>query len=217
MSNITLDSQLSAYELIQRSLVQINEREESQHSPIVRGELDIQNKQLICNIQNGSQKNIEKTLSQSSFQKWKRPTHEEAELHWQKIEHERWLKRQRKMDKQISAEPHHLQQAEMQLAQQESKKMCKTHFLWNEESTKQLLDLMMELRFDYESLDSTLTGFLPWAHYFKSQERRKEDYSTLKNLSFNTFYWQYKALMTSYRLSHAIIDILKTTIKLNNV
>ncbi|MBW0572290.1 hypothetical protein O181_112005 [Austropuccinia psidii MF-1] len=200
MSNITPDSQLSAYELIQRSLVQINERDESQHSPIVRGELEIQNEQLICNIQNDSQQTIDDTLSQSSFQKWKRCTHEEAQLHRQKIEHDRWLKRQRKMDERVSAEAHRLQQAEMQLAQQESQKMCKTRFLWNEESTKQLLDLMMEIRFDYESLDSTLTGFVPWARYFKSQERRKEDYSTLKNFSFDTLDQRYKALMTSYRI-----------------
>ncbi|MBW0522028.1 hypothetical protein O181_061743 [Austropuccinia psidii MF-1] len=81
MSNITPDSQLSAYELIQRSLVQINEHDESQHSPIAHGELEIQNKQLICNIQNDSQQTIDNTPSQSSFQKQKHCTHEEAQLH----------------------------------------------------------------------------------------------------------------------------------------
>ncbi|MBW0485960.1 hypothetical protein O181_025675 [Austropuccinia psidii MF-1] len=104
------------------------------------------------------------------------------------------------MDEQVSAEAHRLQQAEMRLAQQESQKMHKTRFLWNEESTKQFLDLMMELRFDYKSLDSTSTGFVPWACYFKSQKRFKEDYSTLKNLSFNMLDQRYKALMTSYRI-----------------
>ncbi|MBW0499375.1 hypothetical protein O181_039090 [Austropuccinia psidii MF-1] len=98
MSNITPDSQLSAYELFQRSLVQINEREETQHSPIARGELDIQNKQVICNTHNESQQNIDKSPSQSSFHKRKHCTHEEAQLHWEHIEHERWLKIQRKMD-----------------------------------------------------------------------------------------------------------------------
>ncbi|MBW0494538.1 hypothetical protein O181_034253 [Austropuccinia psidii MF-1] len=113
MSNITPNSQLSAYELIQRSLVWINEREETQHSPIVCGDLDIQNKQLICDNHNGSQQAIDETPSQTSLQKRKHRTHEEAQLHRQKIEHKRWLKRQRKMDKRVSAEAHRLQQAEM--------------------------------------------------------------------------------------------------------
>ncbi|MBW0502489.1 hypothetical protein O181_042204 [Austropuccinia psidii MF-1] len=217
MSIITPNSQLSAYELIQRSLVQINECEETQHSPIVHCDLDIQNKQVICKNNNGSQQNIDESPSQSSFQKCKHCAHEEAQLHQQQIEHEHWLKRQRKMDEQVSAEAHCLQQAEMRLAQQESQKSCKTHFFWNEERTKQLLDLIMELRFDYKSLDSTSTGFVPWAWYFKSQERCKEDYSTLKNLSFNALDWQYKALIISYRLTHAILDIIMNHIKLNYV
>ncbi|MBW0550953.1 hypothetical protein O181_090668 [Austropuccinia psidii MF-1] len=156
---------------------------------MVHGDWDIQNKEVICKTYNGSQQNIDKSPSQSSFQKHKHHTHEEAQLHQQQIEHEHWLKRQRKMDKQVSAEAHCLQQAEMKLAQQESQKSHKTRFFWNEESTKQLLDLMMELRFDYKSLDSTSTGFLPWAHYFKNQEKHKEDYSTLKNLSFDMLDW----------------------------
>ncbi|MBW0490734.1 hypothetical protein O181_030449 [Austropuccinia psidii MF-1] len=133
------------------------------------------------------------------------------------MEHEHLLKRQRKMDKQVSAEAHCLQQAEMRLAQQETQKSRKTCFFWNEESTKQLLDLMMELRFDYKSLDSTSTGFVPWARYFQNQEEHTEDYSTLKNLSFDTLDQQYKALMNSYRVSHAILDIVMKRINLKYV
>ncbi|MBW0589616.1 hypothetical protein O181_129331 [Austropuccinia psidii MF-1] len=99
MSNITPNSQLSAYELIQRSLVQVNEHEETQNSPIVHFALDIQNKQVIWDNLNASQQTIDKTPSQISLQKHKFCTHEEAQLHWKQIEHEHWFKRQRKMDK----------------------------------------------------------------------------------------------------------------------
>ncbi|MBW0554492.1 hypothetical protein O181_094207 [Austropuccinia psidii MF-1] len=82
----------------------------------------------------------------------------------------------------------------------EAQKHRKSRFFWSEDSTKELLDLMMELQMDFENMESTLLGFVPWSRYFKSHEHRKHDYVTLKNLTFETLDRRYKALMTTFRI-----------------
>ncbi|MBW0562727.1 hypothetical protein O181_102442 [Austropuccinia psidii MF-1] len=69
-----------------------------------------------------SQGTMEETPSQASGQQRKRRAHEEAQLHWQKQEHEQSLKRQKKINKRVNAEAQRLQQAESRLAHQEAQK-----------------------------------------------------------------------------------------------
>ncbi|MBW0542949.1 hypothetical protein O181_082664 [Austropuccinia psidii MF-1] len=190
MANQTPDSQLSAYEQINRLL-----SEHCEQSQVVEDDKNISP----C-ILEGMPNTLGDTASQSSQQKRKRRTHEEAQVHRQQVEQERRLKRQKKINERVNAEAQRLRQAEMRLAHQEQQKGRRGRFLWNEESTKALLDLMMELRMDYLNTDFTTSGFIAWSRYFKNNENRKKDFDLLKDLSFETLERHYKALMTTYRM-----------------
>ncbi|MBW0584434.1 hypothetical protein O181_124149 [Austropuccinia psidii MF-1] len=110
------------------------------------------------------------------------------------IEHEHWQKQQRMINERVNAEAQRLRQAETCLAHQEKQKGRRSCFLWNEERTKALLDLMMELRMDYLNTTFTTSGFIAWSCYFKNNENHKKD------LLFETLERRYKALMTTYRM-----------------
>ncbi|MBW0527677.1 hypothetical protein O181_067392, partial [Austropuccinia psidii MF-1] len=207
----TLNSLVTTYEGASRPLFNQEDMPESLNSPKfnrIHGDNSIIS---ISETQRESQGTMEETPSQASGQQRKRQTHEEAQLHWQKQEHKRSLKQQKKISKQVNAEAQQLQQAESCLAHQEAQKQQKSHFFCSEDSKKELLDLMMELQMDFENMESTLLGFVPWSQYFKSHEHWKHDYVTLKNLTFETLDRRYKELMTTFR----VYEMLKR-IKTNN-
>ncbi|MBW0542471.1 hypothetical protein O181_082186 [Austropuccinia psidii MF-1] len=85
MANQTPDSQLSAYEQINRLL-----SEQCEQSQVVED-----NKNRSPCILEGTPNMLGDTASQSSQQKRKRQTHEEAQVYRQQVERERWQKRQR--------------------------------------------------------------------------------------------------------------------------
>ncbi|MBW0542830.1 hypothetical protein O181_082545 [Austropuccinia psidii MF-1] len=145
------------------------------------------------------------TPSQASGQRRKRRMHEEAQLHRQKLEHEHSLKQQKKLNKRVNAEAQRLQQAESCLSLQEAQKQQNSRFFWSEDSTKEFLDLMIELQMDFENMESKSLGFVLWLRYFKSHEHRKHDYVMLKNLTFETLDWWYKVLMTTF----SVYEMLK--------
>ncbi|MBW0506176.1 hypothetical protein O181_045891 [Austropuccinia psidii MF-1] len=190
MTNQTPDSQLSTYEQInwllskQCELFQVVEDNKNRSQCILEGVLNT----------------LGDTASQSSQQKHKQQTHEEAQVHCQQVEHECWLKQQRRINERFNAEVQRLRQAETHLAHQEQQKGHHGHFLWNEDSTKAFLDLMMELRMDYLNTDFITMGFIAWSCYFKNNENHQKDFDLLKDLSFETLEWGYKALMTTYRM-----------------
>ncbi|MBW0520211.1 hypothetical protein O181_059926 [Austropuccinia psidii MF-1] len=181
MANQTPDSQLSTYE-------QINWLLSKQCEP---SEVVEDNKNISQCILEGVLNTLGDTASQSSLQKHKQ-THEEAQVHHQQVEHECWLKQQRRINETVNAEVQRLRQAETHLAHQEQQKGCHSHFLWNEDSTKALLDLMM----DYLNM-----VFIAWSHYFKNNKNHKKEFNLLKDLSFETLKCCYEALMTTYRVS----------------
>ncbi|MBW0469470.1 hypothetical protein O181_009185 [Austropuccinia psidii MF-1] len=185
MANQTPDSQLSAYEQISWLL-----SEQCEPSEVVEN-----NKNSSQWLMEGVINNLGDTASQSSQQKCKQQTHEEAQVHCQQVEHEHWLKQQRRINERVKAEAQRLRQAETRLAHQEQQKHRQGCFLWNEDSMKALLDLMMELR-----MDVTKTGFIAWSHCFKNNENHKRHFDLLKDLSFETLECHYKALMTTYRM-----------------
>ncbi|MBW0580220.1 hypothetical protein O181_119935 [Austropuccinia psidii MF-1] len=183
MANQTPDSQLSAYEEINWLL-----SEQCEQSQVVED-----NKNRSPCVLEGTPNTLGDTASQSLQQKRKCRTHEEAQVYRQQVEHEQWQKRQRRINERVNAEAQRLRQAETRLAHQEQQKGRRGRFLWNEDSTKALLDLMM----DYLNTNFTTLGFIAWSRYFKNNENRKKD------LSFETLEHHYKALMTTYRVSHS--------------
>ncbi|MBW0491419.1 hypothetical protein O181_031134 [Austropuccinia psidii MF-1] len=134
MANQTPDSQLSAHEKINWLL-----SKQCEQSQVVED-----NKNRSPCVLEGAPNTLGDTASQSSQQKRKHQSHEEAQVYCQQVEHERWLKQQRRINERVNAEAQRLRQAEKRLAHQEQQKGCRGCFLWNEESTKVLLDLMME-------------------------------------------------------------------------
>ncbi|MBW0544842.1 hypothetical protein O181_084557 [Austropuccinia psidii MF-1] len=136
--------------------------------------------------------NFEETTSQNSTQRQKRRTHKEACLHHQQLEQDQIAKRQRRNNDQVNSETQRLQQAEHCQAKCNQERNHKSHFFWNETSTKQLLEMMRELQMDYLNMDATTSGFIPWSHFFKTNENQKVTYDLLKNLSFDTLERRYK-------------------------
>ncbi|MBW0525499.1 hypothetical protein O181_065214 [Austropuccinia psidii MF-1] len=191
MTNQTPDSQLSAYE-------KINQLLSKQCEPLQVVE---DNKNRSQCIMEGMLNTLGDTASQSSQKKHKQQPHEEAQVHFQQMEHEFWLKQQRRINERVNAEVQRLRQAETHLAHQAKQKGHHSHFLWNEDSTKAFLDLMMELRIDYLNMDFVKLGFIAWSCYFKNNENHQKDFDLLKDLSFETLECCYKALMTTYRVS----------------
>ncbi|MBW0587916.1 hypothetical protein O181_127631 [Austropuccinia psidii MF-1] len=108
-----------------------------------------------------AQCNLEASPSQSSSQRRKRCTSEEARLYRQKLEHERMLKRQWWENDRVNAEAQRLKQVERRLANEANERNRKCRFFWNEDSTKQLLEMMRELRLDFVNMDETTSGFIP--------------------------------------------------------
>ncbi|MBW0555347.1 hypothetical protein O181_095062, partial [Austropuccinia psidii MF-1] len=176
----TPDSQLSAYEQINWLL-----SEQCEQSQVVED-----NKNRSPWALEGAPNTSGDTASQSSQQKRKLQAHEEAQVYCQQVEHEWRLKRKRRINKRVNAEAQRLRQTETHLAHQEQQKGCCGCFLWNEESTKALL----ELRMDYLNTNFTTSGFIAWSRYFKNNENHKKD------LLFETLEHRYKALMTTYRM-----------------
>ncbi|MBW0562690.1 hypothetical protein O181_102405 [Austropuccinia psidii MF-1] len=186
MANQTPDSQLSTYEKINWLL-----SEQCEPSQVVED-----NKNRSPCVLEGVPNTLGDTSSQSLQQKHKCQTHEEAQVHCHQVEHELWLKQQRRINERVNSESQRLRQAETCLAHQEQQKGCHSRFLWNEESTKALLDLMMELRMDHLNTDFITSGFIAWSCYFHNNENHKKD------LLFEMLECCYKALMTTYRVIH---------------
>ncbi|MBW0548664.1 hypothetical protein O181_088379 [Austropuccinia psidii MF-1] len=186
MANVTPDSQLSAYECFQRQ-IHTNQEEDDENTSCPAS-LNIENERgtELHNGPSSIQPLFEESPSQGSSQKRKRRTSEEARLHQQQLEHERILKRQRRENDRVNAEAQRLKQIERRVAQENQEHNRKTRFFWNEESTRQLLDMMRELRMDFHNMDGTTAGFIPWARFFKTHENRKTNFTLLKNLSFET-------------------------------
>ncbi|MBW0517993.1 hypothetical protein O181_057708 [Austropuccinia psidii MF-1] len=183
MANQTPDSQLSAYGKINWFL-----SEQCDKSQVVED-----NKNRSPCVLEGSPNTLGDTESQSSQQKRKSQTREEAQVYHQQVEHEWWLKQQRRINKRFNAEAQRLMQAETCLARQEQQEGHPGRFLWNEESTKALLDLRM----DYLNTNFTTLGFIAWSPYFKNNENHKKD------LLLETLEHCYKALMMTYRVSNS--------------
>ncbi|MBW0487611.1 hypothetical protein O181_027326 [Austropuccinia psidii MF-1] len=121
MANQTPDSQLSAYEKINWFL-----SDQCEQSQVVED-----NKNISPCVLEGAPNTLGDTVSESLQQKHKRQTHEEAQVYRQQVEHERWLKPQRRINKRFNAEAQRLMQAETRLAHQEQQKGHPGRFLWN--------------------------------------------------------------------------------------
>ncbi|MBW0485788.1 hypothetical protein O181_025503 [Austropuccinia psidii MF-1] len=126
MANTTPDSQLSTYDCIHRALGHYTESvpEESPEGPSSHMNHRI-GEVLSGQIEN--QSNIEETPSQTSTQRQKRRTHEEAHLHYQQLEQDQIAKRQRRNNDQVNAKAQRLQQAEhcqAQCNQERNFKLC---------------------------------------------------------------------------------------------
>ncbi|MBW0559246.1 hypothetical protein O181_098961 [Austropuccinia psidii MF-1] len=91
------DSQLSAYEKLNWVLGHYNETD-IQESREFNNSNEINGIHGRTDSISAIQSNLGETQSQSSVQNCKRCTHEEAQVHCQKLEHECWLKQQRLMD-----------------------------------------------------------------------------------------------------------------------
>ncbi|MBW0504910.1 hypothetical protein O181_044625 [Austropuccinia psidii MF-1] len=127
MPNTTPESQLLTYDCIDRALGHYTESvpKESPERPSSHTNHRI-SEVLSGRIEN--QSNVEETLSQTSTQRQKRRTHEEACLHHQKLEQDQIAKRQRRNNHQVDAEAQRLQQAEHCQAQHNQERNCKSHF-----------------------------------------------------------------------------------------
>ncbi|MBW0531414.1 hypothetical protein O181_071129 [Austropuccinia psidii MF-1] len=163
MDNLTPDSQLSSYKRINCQMSgnqdQLDDVDSGQMSPNLTNE----NMEQTNSGQITSQMNLEASPSETSTQQRKRRTSEEARLYWQQREHERMLKRQRRENDGVNAEAQRLKQVERCLAQETNERNHKSRFFWNEDSTRQLLEMMRDLRNEFVNMDETMCGFIPWS------------------------------------------------------
>ncbi|MBW0504233.1 hypothetical protein O181_043948 [Austropuccinia psidii MF-1] len=109
------------------------------------------------------------------------------------------LKRQQRENDRVNAEAQRLKQVERHLAQETNERNRKSRFFWNEDSTRQLLEMMRDLHNEFVNMDETMCGFIPWSRFFKTNENHKHDYNLLKDLSFETLERRYKALLAIYK------------------
>ncbi|MBW0542287.1 hypothetical protein O181_082002 [Austropuccinia psidii MF-1] len=123
------------------------------------------------------------------------------------IGHECILERQQIENDRVNAEAQQLKQIERHVAQENQEHNQKTRFFWNDESTRQLLEMMRELQMDFLKMDGTKAGFIPWARFFKKHENHETNFSLLRNLSFETLEYCYKALITVYKVSRVSYGI----------
>ncbi|MBW0510277.1 hypothetical protein O181_049992 [Austropuccinia psidii MF-1] len=110
MANLTPNSQLSSYERLNYLLSGNREECEDIHLVQVSPNLTNENMEQPMSGPIISQSNFEGFLSQSSSQRQKRHTSEEAHLYQQKLEHEHMLKRQQCENDQVNAEAQRLKQ-----------------------------------------------------------------------------------------------------------
>ncbi|MBW0568058.1 hypothetical protein O181_107773 [Austropuccinia psidii MF-1] len=186
MANLMPNSQLSSYKCLNCLLSGNHKENEDIHSVEVSPNLTNDNMEQQRSGPIIAQSNFEGSPSQSSSQRRKRRTSEEAQLYRQKLEHERMLKRQRRENDRVNAEAQRLKQVEHCLAHEENERNQKSQFFWNEDSTRQLLEMMRELRIDFVNMDETTSGFIPWTQFFKMNENRKWEFALLKELGFET-------------------------------
>ncbi|MBW0486479.1 hypothetical protein O181_026194 [Austropuccinia psidii MF-1] len=104
MTEATPNSLVATYEGPSRPLFHQDDTPESPNSPTFNRSHGDESIICIRETQMESQETMEEMPSQASGQQRKRWMHEEAQLHWQKLEHKRSLKRQKKLNKQVNAE-----------------------------------------------------------------------------------------------------------------
>jgi len=74
-------------------------------------------------------------------------------------------------------------------------------FIWTEAATLDLLDLVSKLKNEHEIAEEQTPGFIPWIRFFQDNIGCKNQYETLKSLSFDTISRRYKVLVTTYKVS----------------
>ncbi|MBW0578130.1 hypothetical protein O181_117845 [Austropuccinia psidii MF-1] len=206
MANLTPNSQLSSYERLNRLLSENQEDHEDVHSNQVSPNLTTEIMEEPLSGQILGKMNFEALPSQTSTQRRKRRMSEEAQLYWQKLEHKCMLKRQRRENNHVNAEAQRLKQVEQCLAQETNERNCKSRFFWNGDSTRQLLEMMRDLHIKFVNMDETMSVFIPWSHFFKTNENHKHEFQLLKDLSCKTLERQYKALMAIYKIIKDFCD-----------
>ncbi|MBW0470404.1 hypothetical protein O181_010119 [Austropuccinia psidii MF-1] len=104
MANQTPNSQLSSYKCINRLLSGNQDQLDDVHWGQMSPNLTNENMEQTNSGQITGQMNWEASPSETSTQRRKRCTSEEARLYWQQREHERMLKRQRRENDRVNAE-----------------------------------------------------------------------------------------------------------------
>ncbi|MBW0574326.1 hypothetical protein O181_114041 [Austropuccinia psidii MF-1] len=197
MANLTPDYQLSSYKHLNHLLSGNQDKLDEVHLVQVSPNLMYENMEQPILGPIIAQSNLEGSPSQSSSQRQKRGTSEEAQLYLQKLEHEQMLKRQQQENNQVNSEAQRLKQVEWHLAHEANERNRKCRFFWNEESTWKLLEMIKELNIDFVNMEETTSGFIPWTQFFKMNENCKQEFKLLKDLAFETLERQYKNIKDS--------------------
>ncbi|MBW0559276.1 hypothetical protein O181_098991 [Austropuccinia psidii MF-1] len=112
MAKVTPNSQLSSCERLNCLLSENQEEHEDIHSIQVSTNLTTEIMKQPWSGQIQGQMNFEALQSQTSTQRLKRHTSEEAQLYWQQLKQECMLKRQRRENNRVNAEAQRLKQVE---------------------------------------------------------------------------------------------------------